>query len=206
MLDIHIFGSGGHGKVAASIAELIGYKKIYLYDDSYKDCTPWCYSGDLKSFIAAIANNNAFVAIGDCTVRQNIAQQAKRNQGRLTNLIHPGSIISKHASLGWGVMVNAGAIINPFATIGDGVIVNTSATIGHDCEISDFVHIAPGAALGGTARVMNRAWVGINSTLKQGVVIGEDSIVGAGSVVIADIPNGKVAYGNPAKIVRGKLG
>jgi acetyltransferase-like isoleucine patch superfamily enzyme len=41
-----------------------------------------------------------------------------------------------------------------------------------------------------------------NSTLLPGVNIGNNTIIGAGSVVTKDIPAGVIAYGNPCKVVR----
>ena len=51
------------------------------------------------------------------------------------------------------------------------------------------------------AVVKKNAKVGANATLLPGVVIGENSLVGAGSVVTKDIPPNKVAAGNPARII-----
>lgn len=45
-------------------------------------------------------------------------------------------------------------------------------------------------------------WIGANSTVCGGVTIGEGSVIGAGSVVIRDIPAGVVAAGNPCKVIR----
>jgi acetyltransferase-like isoleucine patch superfamily enzyme len=46
------------------------------------------------------------------------------------------------------------------------------------------------------------AKVGANSTLLPGVVIGENALVGAGSVVVDDVPAGAVVVGNPARVIR----
>jgi acetyltransferase-like isoleucine patch superfamily enzyme len=45
------------------------------------------------------------------------------------------------------------------------------------------------------------AQIGINSCILPRVIIGEFSVIGAGSVVTKDIPAGMVAYGNPAQVV-----
>jgi len=46
------------------------------------------------------------------------------------------------------------------------------------------------------------AQIGCNCTLRPGVVIGEYSLIGAGSVVTKDIPPRSLAYGNPARVVK----
>lgn len=45
-------------------------------------------------------------------------------------------------------------------------------------------------------------WIGANSIILPGVSVGENSVIGAGSVVTKTIPDGTVAVGNPAKIIR----
>ena len=51
-------------------------------------------------------------------------------------------------------------------------------------------------------RIGNRVWIGANVTILKGVHIGDNSIIGAGSVVNKDIPPNCLAVGNPAKVVR----
>ena len=45
-------------------------------------------------------------------------------------------------------------------------------------------------------------WIGAHVTILPGVVIGENSVIGAGSVVTKSVPNRVVAVGNPAKIIK----
>jgi acetyltransferase-like isoleucine patch superfamily enzyme len=50
--------------------------------------------------------------------------------------------------------------------------------------------------------IKKRASIGSNATILCGVTIGEDAMVGAGSVVTHDVPPGVVVAGNPARIIR----
>ncbi len=50
--------------------------------------------------------------------------------------------------------------------------------------------------------LLPHAKIGANSTLLPGVVIGHNALVGAGSVVVHDVPDGKVVVGNPARIIK----
>lgn len=47
-----------------------------------------------------------------------------------------------------------------------------------------------------------RCWIGMNSLILKGVTIGDNTIIGAGSVVVNDVPEGVVAAGNPARVIR----
>lgn len=48
----------------------------------------------------------------------------------------------------------------------------------------------------------NNVWIGGNVTVLPGVTVGDNCVIGAGSVVVNDIPSGSVAVGNPCKVIR----
>ena len=48
----------------------------------------------------------------------------------------------------------------------------------------------------------NRVWIGAGAIILPGVTIGDDSVIGAGSVVTKDIPSGVIAVGNPCRVLR----
>jgi acetyltransferase-like isoleucine patch superfamily enzyme len=48
----------------------------------------------------------------------------------------------------------------------------------------------------------DRVWLGANVTVLKGVTIGNDAVIGAGSVVTKDIPTGAIAVGVPAKVIK----
>jgi len=48
----------------------------------------------------------------------------------------------------------------------------------------------------------DNVWLGLRCTVCKGVTIGENSVLGAGSVVTRDIPANVVAAGNPAKVIK----
>lgn len=87
--------------------------------------------------------------------------------------------------------------------------------IGNDVQIANGVSILThgydwsvlkgkyGSILGsaGKVKIGNNVFIGINSTILKGVTIGDNTIIGAGSVVSHDIPGNCVAAGNPAKVI-----
>lgn len=50
--------------------------------------------------------------------------------------------------------------------------------------------------------IQDNVWLGVNSIVLKGVTIGKNSVIGANSVVVNDIPDNVVASGNPCKIIR----
>lgn len=59
-----------------------------------------------------------------------------------------------------------------------------------------------GPGSGGNIVIEDGVWVGANSTILPGVTIGKKSIIGAGSIVIKDIPSYCIAVGNPCKPIK----
>ena len=51
-------------------------------------------------------------------------------------------------------------------------------------------------------KVGNNVWIGGNSSICQGVKIGSNTTIGANSLVLSDIPDGVLAYGNPCKVIK----
>jgi acetyltransferase EpsM len=96
----------------------------------------------------------------------------------------------------------AGAVINPGVKLGENVIVNTCASVDPECVIEDGAHICPGIHLGGKVSVGRAIWIGIGTTVKERVTVGAGTLIGAGSVVVDDIPDNVIAYGALARVVR----
>ena len=53
-------------------------------------------------------------------------------------------------------------------------------------------------------RLGDRVWVGCRTIILKGVTIGDDAVIGAGSVVTKDVPENVVAAGNPCRVIRSR--
>jgi acetyltransferase-like isoleucine patch superfamily enzyme len=56
--------------------------------------------------------------------------------------------------------------------------------------------------LGGGVQVGNGSFVGMGATVRQSIRIGHDSVIGAGAVVVNDVPDAVVVLGVPARVVK----
>lgn len=202
MRKLAILGASGHGKVVADIAELNGYDVIF-FDDAFptkEKVEHWPIIGCSTDLLNNAHDYEICIAIGNNLIRQQKQVQLKQAGGRFPVLAHPNAAISRYAMIAEGTVVMAGATINAFAQVKCGVIVNTCAVVEHDCILNEFCHISPNATLAGGVEVGKCAWVGAGAVVKQLVSVNGYSVIGAGSVVINDIPERTTAVGVPAKI------
>lgn len=202
-----ILGAGGHGKVAADCAEVIGdYDSIEFLDAIYpgeRSVGPWKVVDKTENaYLFDNDNTDFFVAIGNNVIREKVLNTLLKDKLKVVSLIHPKSTVSRHAIISQGVLVCANATINPMVKVGIGGIINTAASIDHDCQIGDYTHISVGVRLAGGIVVGSHSFVGINSCAIQGVTIGKNCILGAGSTLISDLPDNTTAVGTPAKVIK----
>ncbi|MEO8271618.1 MAG: acetyltransferase [Aureliella sp.] len=213
-LPLIIFGAGGHAKMAIEVARsgidfqpllclaaqtsrstvpetLLGVRVTAETDGEIRnglDCTRW-----------------AFVAVGDNRLREHLSNKLTTYGYSLATLVAASACLSPSARVGAGSILMPQVVVGADAEIGSGVIVNTSATIDHDCRIDSFVHLAPGVHLAGNVHVGHRAFVGIGANVVPQKCIGAEAMVGAGAVVLSDIPARETWVGCPARRLKSRV-
>lgn len=195
---MYLFGASGHGKVIKDILNANGIKVEAFVDDNpnVNEC------GGCPVLHNATELSPMIVSIGVNRIRKIIVERLKANNSAIefATAIHPSAVISPSAKIGEGTVVMAGAVVNADAVIGNHCIVNTGATVDHDCVVEDYCHVAPGVHISGGTHVGEGTWIGVGSSVIQCLNIGKNCIIGAGSVVVKDIPDNVTAYGCPAKV------
>ena len=123
------------------------------------------------------------------------------------------SIILARAKIGSNCNINAHCFIENDVVIGNNVTVKCGVYLWDGITIEDDVFIGPNATFTNDKYprskvypqefirtvIRKRAAVGANATILCGITIGENAMIGAGSVVTKDVPAGELWYGNPAK-------
>lgn len=108
----------------------------------------------------------------------------------------------KHTKIGKNVFINFDCTFLDMGgiTIEDGVLIAPKVSLlseGHPIEPESRHTLVPKEI-----HIKKNAWIGANATILQGVTIGENSVVAAGSVVSKDVPDNVIVGGIPAKIIK----
>lgn len=213
MKNVLIFGASGHGSVILDMLERSGTCTPVGFVDSFKKKgtkkNGYEVLGseyDLPWLIDAHAITGGVVAIGDNWVRRQMVRRIRRIAPELEfiTLVHPTATLGKDVRLGRGTVVMPGVIINANAVVGDQCILNTRSSLGHDGVMEDFSSLAPAVCAGGNLHLGHGAALSLGCNIIENIRIGAHSVVGAGSLVVDDIPDLVVAFGSPARIIRSR--
>lgn len=205
-----LIGGGGHCKsVIDSLLKINSYIEIGIIDKKEnigKSILGIPIIGCDDDLLKLYQNGytNAFItlgSIGNSNNRVKIFKLIKEVGFYMPNIIDNTAVISEHVTLEEGIYVAKNAVINVGSFIGKCAIINTGSIIEHDGIIGKFAHISPGSVLCGEVQIGEYTHIGAKSTVKQQVNIGANTLIGMGSVVLKNIPENVVAYGNPCKEV-----
>lgn len=211
MQHIVIVGASGHAKVVVDILERQGEHRIAGLLDRSRPVGERLLGyeilgreADLPQLVEERAISGVIVAIGDNWVRSQVADRIAElcPQIRFVSAVHPRAAIACDVLVGDGTVIMAGVAVNPSCAIGRFCILNTNSSLDHDSVMEDFSSLAPRAVTGGNCRIGAFGAVGIGATLSHGIRVGEQTVIGAGAVVLADVDAERVAYGVPARVVR----
>lgn len=205
MKDLFIIGAGSvGGHVAMNFkAYNTSFKlKGFLDDNPEKVGTSFCGYPVLDTVDALIDMDTVAVVLGIAFpgIKEKILKRISKNE----HLVFP-SFVSPHAWVSEGVTIGSGSIIYPGCSInygtqvGDFVVMNMNCAIGHDSQLGDFSSYAPGVNLGGFTKVGQSVDMGIGSSTKQFVNIGEYAVIGGQCMVIKDVAPDQTYAGVPGR-------
>jgi sugar O-acyltransferase (sialic acid O-acetyltransferase NeuD family) len=203
--DIYIVGAGTYGEAMYELADILGYKILGFYDEDDDKQNKLVMNtkvigkfSNLKE--AEVTGKNFIVAIGNNKIRESIMSRINNLGGITPTLIHPNATISPSSEIGNGVYVQANAYIWTKVKIGDFCIISPNVVICHHSNLGKACLISNVSGIGASISIGDRVFVGMGATVATGVQeICDDTIVGAGAVVIDSIYQGGVYVGVPAR-------
>ncbi len=206
MKDLIIIGASGAGREVYNMAsECDGYNKEWrikgFLDDNIHTLDQFSNYPSILSKIVnyTVAENDVFIcSIGTVSVKKKVINLILSKGGHFLNLIHPTANISKNVKLGIGSIIAPYSFISCEVKIGNYVTIQSKVVLGHDVSVGDYCHLGAFAFIGGNVFADESVTVYPGGILLPGIRANRGAIVGAGSVVIRDIPSFTTVFGMPA--------
>lgn len=214
MKNIILIGGGNQAHYTIDIIEKEGKYNIVGIIDSIQEVGSDRFGykilgrqENLKELISIYNIEGGIISIGDNWSRYYVYNQILEivPDFEFVNAIHPSVVIGNTTELGIGIVAMAGCIFNPKAKIGNFTFFATGAQIEHDNKIEDFASISAGSLTGGYVKLGRFSAITLGVTVMDRIEIGENTVVGAGSLVVKSLPDNVLAYGTPAKIIRSRI-
>lgn len=110
----------------------------------------------------------------------------------------------KNITIGNNVYINFGCVILDCGqvSIGNNTLIGPNVGIFSGNHAADAMERTAGGLIPKPVAIGDRVWICGNVSIVPGVRIGDESVIGAGSVVTHDIPSGVIAAGNPCRVLR----
>jgi UDP-3-O-[3-hydroxymyristoyl] glucosamine N-acyltransferase len=125
---------------------------------------------------------------------------SKKILEKKTHVVHYGGVrIGQNCIIHAGTNISRSVNVNEFTSLGDGVHVGIHTNIGHDCNIGDNCDLSAKVFLAGRVKMGQNCWVGASAVISNSVNIGDNANIKIGSVVIEDVPSGKMVSGHFAR-------
>jgi sugar O-acyltransferase (sialic acid O-acetyltransferase NeuD family) len=211
--EMIFWGATGQAKVLRECMKGSGVELVALFDNNEDLPSPYedipLYHG-VRGFEDWMKNRDSSEPLGFLVA---IAGDRGKDRVKIQNYLeasgcipliakHPTACVTESAIIGTGSQILANSTVCVETVIGPACIVNTGAIVDHECRIGAGVHIAPGANLAGCVEVQEYSTIYTGAVILPRITIGKGAIVGAGAVVIENVPAYTMVVGNPARVVK----
>lgn len=210
MKKLIIIGARGYGRVVYNIAQDCINNGENLVIKGFLDDKSDALDGfvgyppilsSVEDYI--IEENDVFVcALGETVYKKKYAEIILNKGGNFISLISPKATLMSNVRIGKGCIIGGFTTVACDTTIGDFVTILGYSSIGHDVSVSNWCHIGAYSFLAGFSSMGECSTMQTSSRLLPHKSVGENAMVGAGSVCIRNVkPNTKV-FGYPAQLLK----
>lgn len=210
--DIVIIGASGFAKEILWLLEennkiVDEWSILGFIDQSYTTKTEPTLGYNIVGDDEWLANYEGEIyvvcGVGSGSLRRKIVHQFKDKENIIfPNIISRGAILSDSVKMGKGCIICTNSILTVDICLGSFVTINLACTIGHDAVLEDYITLYPSVNVSGNVHIKSETEIGTGTQIIQGIEVGENTIIGAGAVVVRDLPSNCTAVGNPAKVIK----
>jgi sugar O-acyltransferase (sialic acid O-acetyltransferase NeuD family) len=207
-----IIGTGGFGREVLDVLEAVNQVETryeilgFITEPGFQNPGELINDKPVLGYYDWLEQNKgqvkAICGVGAPATRLRLIRQAEQMGVQFFSVIHPRAILTRWVKLGTGSIITAGCILTNNITIGEHVHLNLDCTVGHDVVIEDCVTVSPGVHISGNVRLKEGSFIGTGANLIEGKTVGRWAVVGAGSVVVKDVPANSTAVGIPAAVIK----
>lgn len=210
MKKVLVYGAGAYAKVfynevkrtktleiAAFIVDkdYMNEKKV-LFDlpvISFDDCVYWYPPSEYEMIVLC--------GYTRMRSRKEMFDKAKNKGYSLANYVSPDAYLENNIVMGENNIIFSNAFIGYGGSMGDGNIIRQNVYLGHNFKIGDHNIISSGVTIGGNLKMKDLSFIALGVTIVDSGCLGNECLVGAGSVVVKPVLEYSKYYGNPARLV-----
>lgn len=209
MKKIVIIGASGFATEVAWLIEEINFYKLEweilgFVDDNFRNFPEYINGykvlGDINYINQLSDDIFLIIGIGNGKIREKIVEKIKNR--KFATLIHPNIKISPTNKIEEGTIICSGSILTVNINIGKHCIVNLDCTIGHSATLEEYVTVLPSTNISGNVSINRCSTLGTGVKIIQGITIGKNVMVGAGTIIIKDIEDNCTVVGNPGRVIK----
>jgi sugar O-acyltransferase (sialic acid O-acetyltransferase NeuD family) len=145
-----------------------------------------------------------FIALGYSSINKLRTQkyiEAKQKGYSLVSYINSSASIWENLKIGDNCAIFESEIIHPFVTIGNNVTLHSGGLVAHHSKIGDHCFISAKVVICGNVTVEPYCYLGANSSIRDGITIAREGIIGMSAVVVKNTSERGVYIGIPAHLI-----
>lgn len=202
-----IIGAGGHASNIVNVALSLNYSILgFIHNQRAREklfeYPIFCDLNDIDN----LENYEFCLALGDNYQREKYLKEIQKKYpfAKFPTLIHPTASIGPYSQIDVGTIIMPNVVVNTNVIVGSFCILGSQSCVGHDARLANFSSLSPAAIIAGNVNLGYRSTIGLGAKVREKVIIGNDTILGANSFLNMDLPDNVVALGTPAKIKKNR--